>query len=70
MMMDDVESLPVVKGLRVEVQSLREAFNAEKERSAAALAALVEIRDGYGPNHTSKFARDKAASAIRELEAE
>lgn len=27
-------------------------------------AALIEIRDGYGPNHGSKFCRDQAAAAL------
>ena len=31
-------------------------------------AALEAIRDGYGPNHLSKFARDVAAKALSQME--
>jgi hypothetical protein len=30
--------------------------------------ALEEIRDGYGPNHLSKFARDVATKALSQME--
>jgi len=55
--MIDPESLPVVKGLRVEVKSLREAYNAEKEKTAALVEALAlgrqyvaDFIDNYGVN--------------------
>tara|TARA_R110000744_G_scaffold119072_2_gene222206 strand:- start:826 stop:1095 length:270 start_codon:yes stop_codon:yes gene_type:complete len=39
------------------------AVNAKSPRSA-----LEAIRDGYGPNHLSKFARDVAANALAVME--
>lgn len=41
--MSDIESNPVVKGLRVEVKSLRDAYRAEKDRTEIVRAQAYQV---------------------------
>lgn len=41
--MPDIEDHPAVKGLRVEVKSLREAYRAEKERTEIVRAQAYQV---------------------------
>ena len=41
---------------------------AMKANAKSPRAALEAIRDGYGPNHLSKYARDVATNALAAME--